>query len=374
MRGRVGRVVAGVLVLLVGLVAVGLLGQYQARLAEVQENDNAAFLPANAESTEVTAAQAEFFGENVPAVLVWEDPGGVDKADLRRVAGQLRLVADVDLVVPEPVLAAAADPSRLVSADGQAVQVAVPLATSDGDELEVAVTDIRAALDSSETVDGLTGYVTGPAGVLGDFVEAFGAIDGLLVVVALVVVLVILLAVYRSPLLPLAVLLSAVLALSAASALVYVLTVADVIDLNGQSQGILFILVVGAATDYALLLVSRFREELREHESSSVAMRVAWRGTVEPIVASALTVVLGLLCLLLADLTSLQGLGPVGAIGVAMEMVVTLTFLPPCSSRWGGSPSGHAVRRSGPRTRRRAGSGDVRRTWSVGTRAAPGWG
>ena len=140
--------------------------------------------------------------------------------------------------------------------------------------------------------------------------------------------LVILLIVYRSPILPLAVLASALFGLSAASVVVYQLAANDVIELSGQSQGIMFILVVGAATDYALLLVSRFREELHDEVNSWTALKRAWRGSVEPIVASAATVILGLLCLLLADLQSTAGLGPVGALGIAGALLASLTFLP----------------------------------------------
>ena len=175
---------------------------------------------------------------------------------------------------------------------------------------------------------GLNGYVGGPGGLIADFAAAFAGIDGILLGVALLVVLVILLIVYRSPILPFAVLLSAVFGLSAASLVVYQLALNDVITLSGQSQGILFILVVGASTDYALLLVSRFKEELHDQPNSWVALKRAWRGSVEPIVASAATVILGLLCLLLAELRSTSGLGPVGALGIAGALLASLTFLP----------------------------------------------
>ena len=175
---------------------------------------------------------------------------------------------------------------------------------------------------------GLTPYVTGPGGVTADFVTAFAGIDGILLGVALGVVFLILLIVYRSPILPFAVLLTAVFGLAAAALVVFPLAKNDVIGLSGQSQGILSILVVGAATDYALLLVSRYKEELHDEESTWVAMRKAWRGAVEPIVASAATVILGLLCLLLSDLGNTSGLGPVGALGIAGALVSALTFLP----------------------------------------------
>jgi RND superfamily putative drug exporter len=128
--------------------------------------------------------------------------------------------------------------------------------------------------------------------------------------------------------LPIAVLLTAVFGLALAALVVYPLAKADVIELNGQSQGILFILVVGAATDYSLLLVSRYKEELHDFENKYDAMKVAWRASIEPIAASAATVILGLLCLLLSELGSTKGLGPVGAIGIAGALISAMTFLP----------------------------------------------
>jgi RND superfamily putative drug exporter len=175
---------------------------------------------------------------------------------------------------------------------------------------------------------GLTALVGGQGGILGDFITAFGAIDGILLVVALLVVLVILVVVYRTIILPLVVIVSAVLALGVASAAIYALAKHDVLDLNGQSQGILFILALGAATDYSLLVVSRFREELRDERSVYLAMVRAYKRAFEPIVASGVTVVLGLLCLLLSDLSSLRGLGPVGALGIVGAMFSALTLLP----------------------------------------------
>ena len=187
---------------------------------------------------------------------------------------------------------------------------------------------LRAAARTAVAPSGLTTYVTGPGGITADLVTAFGGIDGILLLVALGVVFVILLVVYRSPILPFAVLITAVFGLALAALAIFPLARDEVIGLSGQSQGILSILVVGAATDYALLLVSRYKEELHDHDSTWVAMKRAWRGAVEPIVASGATVILGLLCLLLSDLGNTSGLGPVGAIGIAGALVSALTFLP----------------------------------------------
>ncbi|QBR93050.1 MMPL family transporter [Nocardioides euryhalodurans] len=309
------------LVVLLWLFVGGPLGSFAGRLAEVQENDNAAFLPQSAESTEVLDVLVGFQDEEtIPVTVVFEREGGLTPEDQQAIAAYAEELAEVDKIAEGGV------GQPIPSEDGEAAQVVVQVATTDGEELITAVEGVREVL--ADPPDGLTALVGGQGGVLGDFVDAFGAIDGVLLVVAISVVLLILVVVYRTPILPLVVVFSAVLALGVASAAIYGLAAGDVLTLNGQSQGILFILAVGAATDYSLLVVARFREELRDHESKYDAMRVAYKGAFEPIVASGATVILGLLCLLLSDLASLSGLGPVGAIGIAGAMLSSLTLLP----------------------------------------------
>ncbi|MGZ8736681.1 MAG: MMPL family transporter [Nocardioides sp.] len=318
---RSKRWILPLVVVLLWLFVGGALGSFAGRLAEVQENDNASFLPQTAESTKVLNTFLEFTGaESTPATAVFERAGGLteeDKAAIASYADELGTVEYVD---------AAGVGRPIYSEDGTAAQVVAPITASDGDQIVEAVNEMRDILADPPT--GLTALVGGQGGILGDFIEAFGAIDGVLLLVALVVVLIILLIVYRSPVLPFTVLLSAVIGLGISSAAIYALASNDVLDLNGQSQGILFILAVGAATDYSLLIVARFREELRDNESKYEAMKKAYRGAVEPVVASGVTVILGLLCLLLSDLSSLRGLGPVGAIGIAGAMLSSLTLLP----------------------------------------------
>ncbi len=306
-------------IVLVWLAFGGVAGPYAGKLSEVAENDNAAFLPATAESTEVSEIRQEFVEqETIPAIVVWEAPDGIGPDAQQAAAAQVEELSRID------GLAGPASPP-IPAEDGQALSVVVPLDADLGDGLTDVITAIR---DTVTGIDGAEVYVTGPAGLLGDFGEAFGAIDSILIVVALGVVLVILLVVYRSPVLPFVVLLSSVLALGAASFVVYRLADADVVTMNGQSQGIMLILVVGAATDYALLLVARYREELREEQNRFAAMRVALRQVVEPVLASGGTVILGVLCLLFSDLNSNRSLGPVAAIGIAGALVAALTFLP----------------------------------------------
>ena len=319
---RRARWVLPLLILLVWLGSAGPLSALGAKLTGLQENDIAAFLPDSAESTRVQELQAGFQPtESIPAVLLWESTERIDDATLAeigdRVQDATRVAADSD------ALAGEASPP-IPSEDGEAVQAFLPLSPDLGDELLPLVEDLRSAVE----IEGTESYVTGPAGIFADFSSAFEGIDGLLLLAAFGVVLVILLVVYRSPLLPLLVIATAGIALTAANAVAYLLADSGVITVNGQSQGIASILVVGAATDYGLLLTSRFREELRRERSKYTAMRIALRQSWEPIVASGATVVLGVLCLLFSDLGSNRALGPISAVSVSLAVLAALTFLP----------------------------------------------
>ena len=194
--------------------------------------------------------------------------------------------------------------------------------------LPIIIDFIRADLKENFGGANIETHVTGPGGIFADLFGAFGSIDTKLLSTTLMVVAIILIVVYRSPILWVLPLFTAATALGFATMIVYYLAKANVIDLNGQTQGILDVLVLGAATDYALLLISRYREELHLHKSRFDAMRVALRGVVEPIVASGSTVIAGLMVLLLSDLSSNRGLGPVGSIGIACAMFAALTLLP----------------------------------------------
>ena len=346
-RRAVLRAAALTLLGLVWLGVSGVGGPLVGRLSEVQENDNANFLPASAESTELAKLSEKFSSSSTfPAFLVITRDSGIsddDRAAAQRLAqGLPDLTLKVDPVAAEGRTFALKDylagaPTAVVpSQDGKALLLPVLL---DGDKagdslpdgesvVGQAVASVRDAAREQLASTGLRTYVTGPAGFTADLVTAFSGIDGKLLVVSLTAVFLILLLVYRSPLLPLAALMTSAFGLSLAALVVFPLAKGGTIALNGQSQGILSILVIGAATDYALLLVSRYREELHDHASKYVAMRRAWRGSVEPIAASAATVVLGLLCLLLSQLGSTRGLGPVGAIGIGGALLSALTLLP----------------------------------------------
>jgi RND superfamily putative drug exporter len=312
-------------VVLVWLIGAAVGGPTFGRLEEVSSNDQASFLPASAESTEAGELQRRFSDSDaVPAVIVAESDTAIDPRDLGPFEELAATLGDVEGLEP-PAEGAPAVAGPIPSEDGLAVQY-IAFVSSDA-ELTDVVGELRTVLDD-ELPDGVTGYVTGPAGLTNDLVAAFGGIDGILLAVALGAVFVILLAVYRSIVLPFLVLLTSVFALATSILLIFGLAKLDVIQLSGQSQGILSILVIGAATDYALLLVARYREALVGNETRWDAMRVAYRSSVEPIVASGATVILGLLCLLFSDLNSNRSLGPIAAIGIAFSLAAALTLLP----------------------------------------------
>ncbi|MGI8417462.1 MAG: MMPL family transporter [Nakamurella sp.] len=308
-------------IVLIWLAIAGVAGPFAGKLGSVQTNDNAAFLPSSAEATEVSGLQKTFQTQQVnPAVVVIERVGGLSAADRAAVGKAADSLNSIKGLVGKAI---GPTPSK----DGAAIELIVPLDANLGADLSTAVDRVRSILDST-LPPGLQSYVTGPAGFAADLISSFAGIDGVLLLVAVAVVLLILIVVYRSPILPIIVLLSSLFALSIASGIVYALAKGGAITLNGQSQGILFILVVGAATDYALLLTSRFREELREHRSSWDAMKVALRQSLTPILASGITVIIALLCLIVSKLNSTSSLGPVAAFGILGALLSALTFLP----------------------------------------------
>ncbi|MFI2506587.1 MMPL family transporter [Streptomyces sp. NPDC018972] len=306
--------------LIVWLGVGGTLGPYAGKLGEVATNDQAAFLPQSAESTRVLDAQKAFDqSETMPAVVVWTADGGrVTEAQQAAASDAVGALAGSTGVVGRPSPA-------LLSEDRKAVQAVVQLQPDLGEELPEVLDEVRRAADG---VSGATARIAGPAASQADLSDAFAGIDGLLLGVALGAVLLILLLVYRSVLLPFLIILGSVFALGLACAVVYALADRDVVRVDGQVQGILSILVIGAATDYALLLAARFREELAERGDRYAAAVAAVRRSFGAITASAATVALGLLALLASDLTNNRALGPVGAIGIVCAVLSTLTFLP----------------------------------------------
>ena len=310
------------LVLVFWLIVLGVLGPLAGKLSGAEKNDNSSWLPGGAESTAVLNLQTKFQAhDTAPAIVVYERKGGLTAQDEAKVAADAKAFAALP-GVDEQVIG----PQK--SQDDQALQVLVPITVGDGGWEQLGK-DVDKIKDISQpTLDGLTMHVAGPAGNAADSAKAFAGIDGRLLYATIGVVVVILLLTYRSPVLWLLPVISAGGALTASQAVIYLLANHAGLTVNAQSAGILTVLVFGAGTDYALLLVARYREELRRHSDRHEAMANALFRAGPAILASAATVVAGMLCLLVAQLNSTKGLGPVSALGIAVGLLAMLTLLP----------------------------------------------
>ena len=344
-----------IVVALIWISISGVTGPLFGKLSTVQENNNSSFLPPDSEATRAANAIAKFSdsaNDQIPALVLFTGDVTAEKVAATQAFAQTlgtkllvhtdgKLITDAkgkELSIPiSDYFIKGAEIAAFPAPDGKAILASFPISVQiatqllpDGKEpaLPGLIDAIRYHSTEYAKANGFNTHTTGFAGILADLFGAFGSIDSALLLTTGVVVAIILIIVYRSPILWILPLMSAGLALTLAGGVIYLLAKNNVITLDGQSQGILSVLVLGAATDYALLLIARYREELHLHESRFDAMKVAWRGVVEPIVASGSTVTIGLLVLLLSQLNNNRGLGPVGAIGIVCSMITILTFLP----------------------------------------------
>ena len=330
-----GRVTKWV-VLLAWLALFAGLGSLSEKLVDVQDNEASSWLPESAESTQVLEELSGTVDPNdIPTLIVYHRSSGLTDDDLAAMDADAEEIASIDGVTDAGVLS----PNAAQALQGQGQ----PTPTLLSEDREVAYlyltfnfgkdgwNDIPDAVDEVRDIaetDGITIHLAGAGGQAADSAEAFGGIDTTLIFATLSVVIVILLFTYRSPILWLLPIISAVMAYTVSGGVVYLLAKYADLTVNGQSQAILGILVIGAGTDYALLLVARYREELRRHADRHEAMAFALHRAAPAILASAATVIVGMLCLSVADLNSTAGLGPVLAVGIGVTYLVMATLLP----------------------------------------------
>jgi putative drug exporter of the RND superfamily len=301
------------------LIVIALTGSLAGKLMGAEKNDASAYLPASAESTQALNQLDHFTSKNLnPAVVVYVRPSGLTRADLAKAAADARTFA----ALPHAGQVIGPIPAK----DGKAAEILIEAHLGYSNAITNFVNKLHSVAGSGDP--GLSAYVTGPAASAADSVKIFKGIDSTLLYATLGVVIVLLLLTYRSPILWLLPIISAGVALTTAEAFIYLLIEHAGLVVNGQSAGILVVLVLGASTDYALLLVARYREELRRHEDRHEAMAIAMRRAGPAIIASGLTVIAGMLCLLAADSADISGLGPVAAIGIAVGLLAMITLLP----------------------------------------------
>ncbi|MGK2939213.1 MAG: MMPL family transporter [Solirubrobacteraceae bacterium] len=314
--------------IVVGTIATGLPDKFM----DAEKNESTSFLPGDAESTKALEITEELNdGEKAPTVVVYRREGGLTDADKQAIEADIAKLNEAtaqyrntsEFGNPE---GPRADTPFQLSEDGTTALIGNQITgTGEGGDIIDPVEDYRDAVSRDQ--DGLVVKVTGPAGVSADAINVFQNINGTLVAAALGLVIFLLIIIYRSPVFWFFPILAVVFAEIAARGLGYGLTEAGV-TVNGQSSAILSVLVIGAGTDYALLLVARYREELHKHQDKHEAMAIALRRAGPAILASGATVSAALLSLALAKVNGTAGLGPVGAMGVAIAVVSMLTFLP----------------------------------------------
>ena len=312
-------------ILAIWIVIFMAMGPLAGKFEDAQENDPADYLPANAESVKAIEELEEFpSGDIADAITVFSRDGGLEPQDEAAIEEVRTGINSSDM---EEV---GDTPPAIVSEDGTSALLITPITVEDGtneagEVLVDATDDIKA--DIEDVPDGLEAKVTGPAGFSADAIDVFEQIDGALLYATALLVLILLIIIYRSPIFWLIPFFCVILAELTSRGMGYLLAEAGV-TVTGQTGGILPVLVFGAGTDYALLLVSRYREELRSHEDKHDAVRVAMRKASPAILASGLTVMAALLTLTLAEVTGTSGLGPICALGVGIAMVAMLTILP----------------------------------------------
>jgi putative drug exporter of the RND superfamily len=356
-------------VVIAWLLAIVALNGLSSSLSKATNDTASAYLPAAAASTKVALLQQAHRGgqsQTDTAIVVAARDSGLTPADQAALAAARTAVAGTAGLV-----SGMAAPGPLQSSpDGKAAVFSVSITgPSSGENIDYAVQAVRAAIAEplSKAGTGLAFAVTGSAAIYAD-----GNAENqqtLLLLTALIIVAVILLLVYRSPVLWLLPLFGAVGAIVVAQASVH--GVANVgLTVSTLSADILIVLVFGAASDYALLLVHRYREEFRHHTTTEEAMATALRRTLPTLIASAATVTCALICLLAANSAALRGLGPVGAVGIVVALLAQTNSCRRCCSSSGARPSGRASQNTEP-DGRSPGSGPASRRGLPATLCAP---
>lgn len=308
------------LVLGLWIVVLVAVSPFASKLADVQRDRAVDYLPASADSTQVAKIQERLpGGEATEMVVVYHRDAGLTSVDKAAAAAQIQRIAGEHKLTGEP--------QGVPSRDGTTLMY--PIASTepgtDEEARDLLVNDVR---DVAQGSDGLSVEVGGAGALATDASEVYNSLDGPLLYTTAAVVALLLIIIYRSPFLWLVPLAVAGLADYLSMGVAYGLNQGFGTSVSGQSSGIMTILVFGAGTDYALLLVSRYREELRRIERPYDAMVAALKGCGPAVLASSGTVAAGLLCLLAADLNSSRGMGPLGTVGVLCALVAMLTLLP----------------------------------------------
>jgi putative drug exporter of the RND superfamily len=344
------------------------------KFTDAEDNESTSFLPGDAESTKALEAAEELQGgELAPAVIIYRRESGLTPADRRKIVEDVRRLTSkrFEGVIPDGATAAAGGdaggaqegpaagageaptggggaqpegcggPTTPIPGQPEGYAPFVgPLCSADG-KAAIVTAYLKPEGDSDKVLDpmqfwrdevsdpggGLEVKITGGAGYAADAIEVFENINGTLLLAAVSLVIVLLILIYRSPIFLFIPLTAVIFAEILARSIGYGITELGV-TVNGQSSSIMSILVLGAGTDYALLIVARYREELHYTEDRHEAIRAAMTSAGPAVFASAATVIAALLCLSIAKVNGTSGMGPFGAMGIACAALAMLTLLP----------------------------------------------
>ncbi|MFY9265471.1 MAG: MMPL family transporter [Solirubrobacterales bacterium] len=286
-----------------------------------QNNRDAAYLPKSAESLKAIHLEEQGFGDELlTGLLVYQRLTGLTSADRSAIRGDTRSLER------EPVRGQYGAPKLFFVADGETAAIYLQVRAHGDQEI---LFDASARLRSLAADDrvALNATVTGQIGYFDDSVRVLESINGSLLAGTIALITILLLLIYRSPLLWLVPLVSVGFAELASRGIGTTLAERGT-TITTQASSLMTVLIFGVGTDYALLLIARYREELRRHQDTHVAMAAALRSSGPPIFASAATVAAALLCLVFADVNATSGTGPLGAMGIAITMIAMLTVLP----------------------------------------------
>jgi RND superfamily putative drug exporter len=331
----------GAIVVVLAWIAAAIAGYFgHARLPEVTAGNPASFLPRHSQSTQAVQQMGSGFagGVDVPAMVVFSrsDDGLLTPADRAAIGRYGDAVDALGLRGATPALDPLLSSGQedvlgtvgLVSRDRRAALIPIGLNADVGGAITGGVHRLRALLAQSDLPAGLEAHVTGPAGLAVDLEQSADSAGRTLLFVTTGLVLLLLLVVYRAPLVALVPLVSVACAYLATAGVTYLLIRSGAITVNAEGTMLLLVLIFGAGTDYALLLVHRYRDELGAGAPPDRALSAAMRETAPAVGAAAGTVMAAMLVLLLANLESTHWLGPVLALGIAVMLVAAFTLLP----------------------------------------------
>lgn len=300
------------------LVLLGVVVPSASKLTSIENNSPSSYLPTGSQSAQViNAFSHQRLSAPNDALVVISSQSSISTNQIKTLVASIPSFKEVSGVGAPPAL----------SKDGKYLAIDVSVRGSGLAEVTKSADTLTAQVARFFPHSKI--YIGGTVGYLIESSKAFGLINGSLLLYTGLIIIIILLLTYRSPILWIFPIVAASLSLEFAQGIIYLLSKYFYLTVSGETQGILTVLVLGASTDYAILLISRYREELSLHSSKYVAMAEAWRESLKTMFFAASTVAASLFVLVISSLASDRGLGPIGAIGIISSFLVMATLLPP---------------------------------------------